>query len=58
MVYENSASMMFQLYPIICRVFYTQLMYGVNTWDLNIFPGDDSGFVETSQHQGMIVGII
>ena len=50
--------MISHLDPVLWYVLHTQLMYGVNTWDLTIFPGDDYGFVETSHHKGMIVGII
>ena len=49
---------MYQIDPILWYVFYTQLMVGVTTWNLKLFPGDESGFVAPSHIQGMIVRTI
>ena len=55
LVYDNSASIMSQIYPILWYVLHIQLMAGVTTWTLNLLPGDESGFVGPSHIQGMLV---
>ena len=57
-VYENSASIMSQLNLTLWYVLPTQLMAVVTTWDIYLFPGDESGFVGPSNLQGMIVRTI
>ena len=57
-VYENSASIMSQLDPTLWYLLHTKFMAGVTTWYINLFPGDESGFVGPSHLQGMLVRTI
>ena len=49
---------MSQLEPILWYVLNTQLMAGVTTWYLYVFPRENSGFVGPSHIQGMLVRTI
>ena len=55
---KNSASIMSHLEHIIWYFLHTQLMSGIITWELYLFPGDETGFVVPYHLQGMIVRTI
>ena len=57
-VYDNSTSIMSQIDPTLWYVLHTQLVAGVTSWDLYLFPGDESGFVVSSYLEGMLVRTI
>ena len=54
-VYDSGASIMSQINPILWYVLHTQLIAGITTWNLNLLPGDESGFVGPSHIQVMLV---
>ena len=49
---------MSHLEPILWYVLHTQLMAGVTTWDIYVFPGDESSYVGLSHIHGMLVRTI
>ena len=58
LVYYNSASIISHIYPILLSFLHTQLMAGVTTWNLNLLPGDESGFFVHYNIQSMLVRTI
>ena len=47
---------MSQLEPILWYVLHTQLMAGVTTWYLYVFPGENSGYERGQQNQSFLLG--
>ena len=46
---------MSQIDPTLWYVLHTQLVAGVTSWDLYLFPGDESGFVVSYYLEGVLV---